>query len=185
MNGRTQPHLSSRVWTVLLILGASLMAGCTAPQQPAVVTSSAPPATQAPAPVAESFAKYEALRAEMIAALEAKMPDISWTVDKPAALATAKDGRCLLSPQTMKSSADVVEPSDHFADIFAAGDPVLARHGFPAFGGTDAVPGGWVVARSTDAAGATLTIESKSPAYLRISVPVDSPTCKADEIPPK
>jgi outer membrane murein-binding lipoprotein Lpp len=185
MNGRTQPHLPSGVRTVLLILGTTLMAGCAAPQQPAVVTSSAPPVTQAPAPVAESFAKYEALRAEMTAALEAKMPDISWTVDKPATLATAKDGRCLLSPQTMKSSADVVEPSNHFADIFAAGDPVLARHGFPAFGGTDAVPGGWVVARSTDAAGATLTIESKSPAYLRISVPVDSATCKPDEIPQK
>ncbi|WP_160667355.1 hypothetical protein [Pseudarthrobacter sp. ATCC 49987] len=185
MNGRTQSHLSSGVRTVFLILVATLMAGCTAPQQPPVATSSAPPATQAPAPVAESFAKYEALRAEMIAALEAKMPDISWTVDKPATLAASKDGRCLLTPQTMKSSADVVEPSNHFADIFAAGDPVLARHGFPAFGGTDAVPGGWVVARSTDADGATLTIESKSPAYLRISVPVDSPTCNADEIPPK
>ncbi len=90
----------------------------------------------------------------------------------------------MLYPQTMKSSADVVEPSNQFADIFAAGDPVLTQHGFPAFDGTDAVPGGWVVARSTDAAGATLTIESKSPAYLRISVPVDSPTCSTDEIPP-
>ena len=68
--------------------------------------------------------------------------------------------------------------------IFAVGDPVLKRPGFPAFEGTDAVPGGWVVTRSTDAAGATLTIESKSPAYLRISVPVDFPMCSANEIPP-
>ncbi|TAP44592.1 hypothetical protein EYS21_08835 [Arthrobacter sp. S39] len=184
MNGRRQPHLSHRAGAALMILGTTLMAGCTAPEEPKAVTSSAPPVTVAPAPVAESFPEYDALRAELIAALEAKMPDISWTMDKPATLATLKDGRCMLYPQTMKSSADVVEPSNQFADIFAAGDPVLTRHGFPPFDGTDAVPGGWVVARSTDAAGATLTIESKSPAYLRISVPVDSPTCSADEIPP-
>lgn len=184
MNGRMQPQLMSGVRAALMILGTTLMAGCTAPQQPNVVTSSAAPVTKAPAPVAESFAKYDALRAELTAALEAKMPDISWTVDKPATLARLKDGRCMLYPQTMKSSADVVEPSNQFADIFAAGDPVLTQHGFPSFDGTDAVPGGWVVARSTDAAGATLTIESKSPAYLRISVQVDSPTCSADEIPP-
>ena len=178
-----QPQLSPRGVAALMILGTALMAGCTAPEKPTVVASSAPPVTQAPAPVAESFPKYEALRAELVAALEAKMPDISWTIDKPATLATLKDGRCMLYPQSMKSSADVVGPSNQFADIFAAGDPVLKQHGFPAFDGTDAVPGGWVVARSTDAAGATLTIESKSPAYLRISVPVDSPACNADELP--
>ena len=60
----------------------------------------------------------------------------------------------------------------------------MKKHEFPAFDGTDAVPGGWLVTRSTDAAGATLTIESKSPAYLRISVPVDSPRCNKDELPP-
>lgn len=184
MNGPMQPQLSPRVVAGLVILGTTVMAGCTTAEEPAVKASSAAPVTEAPAPVAESFPKYDALRADLIAALEAEMPGISWTVDKPATLATLKDGRCMLYPQTMKSSADVVEPSSQFADIFAAGDPVLQQHGFPAFDGTDAVPGGWLVARSTDAAGATLTIESKSPAYLRISVPVDSPTCNADEIPP-
>jgi hypothetical protein len=133
--------------------------------------------------VAESFPKYDALRAEIVSALEQKMPDISWAEDEPATLARLKDGRCMLYPRTMKSNADIVEPSNHFADIFSAGDPVLAKHGFPTFGGTDPVPGGWVVTRSTDPAGATLTIESKSPAYLRLSVPVDSPTCDPKEIP--
>jgi hypothetical protein len=162
------------------------MAGCTgtAPDGPTTTKpSSAPPVTVAPAPVAESFAKYDSLRAGIIAALEEKMPDIGWTVDKPATLARLNDGRCMLYPQTMKSSADIVEPSHRFADVFSAGDPVLAQHGFPAFDGTDPVPGGWVVTRSTDPAGATLTIESKSPAFLRISVPVDSPTCDPKEIP--
>ena len=106
-----QPQPSPRVVAALMILGTILLAGCTAPADPTVVTSSAPPVTEAPAPVAASFPKYEALRAELITALEAKMPDISWTVDKPATLATLKDGRCMLYPQTMKSSADVVEPS--------------------------------------------------------------------------
>lgn len=119
--------------------------------------------TQSPATVAESFAKYDAVRAELIAVLEAKMPGISWSVDKPATLVRSEDGGCILNPQTMKSNADVVALSNRFADIFAAGDPVLAKHGFPAFGGTDPVPGGWVVARSTDSAGATLSIESKEP----------------------
>lgn len=184
MNGRTPPQLSPRTAAALMILGATLLAGCTVPEEPATVTSSAPPVTEAPAPVAESFRKYDALRSELIAALETKMPGISWTVERPATLATLDDGTCMLYPATMKSSADVVEPSHRFTDIFAAGDPVLKRHGFPAFDGTDPVPGGWMVTRSADAAGATLTIESKSPAYLRLSVPVDSPTCSAGEIPP-
>jgi hypothetical protein len=179
-----QTQLSPRVVAALVILGTTLMAGCTTPEEPTAEATSAAPVTEAPAPVAESFPKYDALRADLIAVLEAKMPAISWTVDKPATLAKLKDGRCMLYPQTMKSSADVVEPSSQFTNIFAAGDPVLKQHGFPAFDGTDTVPGGWLVARSTDAAGATLTIESKGPAYLRISVPVDSPTCNADEIPP-
>lgn len=166
-----------------LMLGTLAAAGCAAPDGPATKTSSAPPVTSAPASVADSFPRYDSLRAELIAALEEKLPGITWAPDKPAALSRLDDGRCMLYPQTMKSSADVVEPSNHFADIFSAGDPVLARHGFPAFGGTDDVPGGWVVARSTDAAGATLTIESKSPAYLRISVPVNSATCDPAELP--
>ena len=107
-----EPQLSSGVWAALMVLGTTLIAGCTASQQPTEVTSSAAaPVTEAPAPVAESFAKYDALRAELITALEATMPDISWTVDKPATLAMLKDGRCMLHPKTMKSSADVVEPS--------------------------------------------------------------------------
>lgn len=184
MNGRMHPQFSPRVVAALLLLGATPMAGCKSPEKPSVRKTSAPPVTEAPAPVAESLPKYDALRVDLIAALEATMPDISWTVDKPATLSTLQNGRCMLYLQSMKSSADVVDPSNQFADIFAAGDPVLAKHGFPAFGGTDPVPGGWTVARSTDAAGATLSIDSKSPAYLRISVPVDSPTCNADEVPP-
>ncbi|MET4589875.1 hypothetical protein ABIA70_001472 [Arthrobacter sp. 754] len=39
----------------------------------------------------------------------------------------------MLNPQTMKSN-DVVPHSNRFADISAAGEPVLARYGFPAFG---------------------------------------------------
>ncbi|UVJ39060.1 hypothetical protein [Arthrobacter sp. CJ23] len=162
--------------------GALFLAGCEARPTPGAPSSS-PPRTAAPAPVAESFTKYDAVRAEFIAALEEKMPDISWTVDEPAGMALLKDGRCMLYPQTMKSSADIVEPSKHFAEVFSAGDPILAKHGFPAFDGTDPVPGGWVVASSTDAAGATVTVESKSPAYLRISVPVDSKACDPKEIP--
>jgi hypothetical protein len=185
MGRRTKPQGPPRVLAGLLVLGTTVMAGCTgaAPDGPTTKPSSAPPVTVAPAPVAESFPKYDALRAGIIAALEEKMPDISWTVDEPATLARLKDGRCMLYPQTLKSNADIVQPSNHFADVFTAVDPILKQHGFPALDGTDPVPGGWVVTRSTDPAGATLTIESKSPAYLRISVPVDSPNCDPKEIP--
>jgi hypothetical protein len=183
MNRRTN-RLRQHSLATLLVLGTTVAVGCTAPEGPATDPSSAPPVTASAAPVAESFPNYDAVRAEIVAALEEKMPDIRWTVDEPATLARVKDGRCMPYPQTMKSSnVDVVQPSNQFADIFSAGDPVLAQHGFPAFDGTDTVAGGWVVARSTDAAGATLTIESKSPAFLRISVPVDSPACDPNEIP--
>ncbi|WP_457948843.1 hypothetical protein ACTAQI_00720 [Pseudarthrobacter sp. alpha12b] len=168
---------------VVLVLGALIVAACAGPDRPATKTSSAPPVTESPAPLGESFTKYEGLRVELIAALEQKLPGISWTVEQPATLARLADGRCMFYPQTMKSSADVVEPSHRFADIFSAADPILARYGFPPFGGTDAVPGGWTVARSTDPAGATLSVESKSPAYLRISAPVDSATCDPAELP--
>ncbi|MGF9649501.1 hypothetical protein AAIH32_16130 [Pseudarthrobacter oxydans] len=131
----------------------------------------------------ESFTKYGALRTELIAALEQKMPDISWTVKQPAYLSKLDDGTCILGTETTVSSADVVQPSHAFADIFSAGDPVLAKYGFPAFGGTDPTPGGWTVTRSMDAAGAILSIESKSPAYLRITAPVDSETCGPAELP--
>ncbi len=166
------------------LIGVVALAGCAAtPDGPTRKPSSAPPVTASPAPVAESFTKYDALRAELVAALEQKLPGITWNVDNPARLAKSSDGSCILQPASMKSSADIVEPSNHFKEVFTAGNPVLGKHGFPAFGGTDDVPGGWVVARSTDGSGATVSIESKSPAYLRISVPVDSATCDSKEIP--
>jgi hypothetical protein len=133
--------------------------------------------------VAESIAKYDALTTELVAALEAKMPDITWSVDDPARMSRTQDGRCMLFPQSMKSSADIVEPSRNFEEVFAVADPVLKKHGFPAFDGTDPVPGGWVVARSTDGVGATVTIRSKSPAYLDVTVPVKSESCDTNELP--
>ncbi|MGG5173895.1 hypothetical protein ACQQCD_02585 [Pseudarthrobacter sp. J1763] len=135
------------------------------------------------ASVAEAFPKYDALRTELVAALEKEMPGITWSVFSAASLAKVDDGRCILQPAVMKSSADIVEPSHRFEDVFAVGDPILAEHGFPAFGGLDDVPGGWIVTRSQDAAGATVSIESKFPATLTISVPVKSAKCDPSEIP--
>jgi len=176
-------RLHRKPWALAAAL-VVMTAGCsTAPDEPKRKPSQAPPITAEPASVAESAAKYNALTAQLVAALEAKMPDITWTVDDPARLSRAQDGRCILTPRSMKSSADIVEPSKHFDDVLAASDPVLEKHGFPAFDGTDPVPGGWVVTRSTDAAGATVTIESKSPAYVRMTVPVKSDTCDSNEIP--
>ncbi|UKA49276.1 hypothetical protein LFT48_17845 [Arthrobacter sp. FW305-123] len=173
------------LWALAAALAvASVAAGCSdTPDGPQREPSQPPAVTSEPASVPESAAKYNALTTELVAALEAKMPDITWTVDDPARLSRAQDGRCILAPRSMKSSADIVEPSKHFEDVFAVADPVLEKHGFPAFDGTDPVPGGWVVTRSTDATGATVTIESKSPAYLRMTVPVQSDTCDSNEIP--
>ncbi|MFJ4262654.1 hypothetical protein ACIPYU_09420 [Paenarthrobacter nicotinovorans] len=170
---------------VVLACALTLAACSQAPGDPTRETSDSPTVTpqQTAAPVAESFAKYDAVRTELIAASEQKLPGITWSVDKPASLSKVDDGRCILQPASMKSSADIVEPSRYFEDVFATGNPVLGKHGFPEFGGTDDVPGGWVVARSTDAVGATVSIESKSPAYLRITVPVSSATCDSSELP--
>ena len=181
MNRRTY----LKPWALLAALAVvTVTAGCSnTPEKPKREPSKAPAVTAEPAPVAESAAKYNALTADLVAALEAKMPDITWAVDDPASLNRAKDGTCFLSPRSMKSSADIVEPSRHFEDVFAASDPVLEKHGFPAFDGTDPVPGGWVVTRSTDAAGATVTIESKFPAFLNVTVPVKSENCDTNEIP--
>ncbi|WP_254779812.1 MULTISPECIES: hypothetical protein [unclassified Arthrobacter] len=172
-------------WALAAALAVvTVAAGCSdTPDGPKRVPSEAPPVTSEPASVAESAAKYNALTTDLVAALEAKMPAITWTVDDPARLSRAQDGRCTLSPRSMKSSADIVEPSKNFEDVFGAADPVLEKHGFPAFDGTDPVPGGWVVTRSADAAGATVTIESKSPAYLSVTVPVKSEKCDSNEIP--
>ncbi|UXM91125.1 hypothetical protein [Paenarthrobacter sp. JL.01a] len=168
-------------WAVVLACALTLAACSQAPGGPTRETSDSP--TLTPAPVAESFAKYDALRTELIAALEQELPGITWSEDKPASMSKAGDGLCILQPASVKSSADIVEPSRKFEDVFAAGNPVLGKHGFPEFGGTDDVPGGWVVARSTDAVGATVSIESKSPAYLRITVPVTSAACDSSELP--
>ncbi|MFI2564162.1 hypothetical protein [Paenarthrobacter sp. NPDC018779] len=167
-----------------VVLTSVTLAGCTAATDgPTRTPSSAPPITAGPEPVDQSLAKYDSLRADLIAALEEKLSGITWSVDKGASLAKSTDGRCILQIASMKSSADIVKASNNFEDVFAAGDPVLAQHGFPAFGGTDDVPGGWVVARSTNGSGSTVTIESKSPAYLSVTVPVDSPNCDSAEIP--
>jgi hypothetical protein len=166
-----------------LVLTTFCCSACAGPERPATKTTSAPPVTEAPVPVRESFTKYEALRTELIAALEQEMPSIGWTVKQPVYLTRLDDGRCILGTETIVSSVDVVQPSHSFADIFSAGDPVLAKYGFPAFGGTDPTPGGWTVTRSMDAAGAILSIESKSPAYLSITAPVDSETCDPAELP--
>lgn len=181
MNRRTY----LKPWALAAALAVvTVAAGCSdTPDGPQREPSKAPAVTSEPAPVAESAAKYNALTADLVAALEAKMPDITWAVDDPARLSRTQDGRCVLSPRSMKSSADIVEPSKHFEDVFAAADPVLEKHGFPAFDGTDPVPGGWVVTGSTDAAGATVTIESKSPAFLNVTVPVKSENCDTNEIP--
>jgi hypothetical protein len=133
--------------------------------------------------VAESFAKYDAVRADVVAALEKKLPGISWNVDSPATMQRLRDGTCILSLADMKSPKDIVEPSRGFEDVFAAADPVLVKHGFEAFGGTDKVPGGWTVASSRDGAGAALRVESKGMAYVRLHVPVTSADCSPKEIP--
>jgi len=174
-------HRTLRVLAVGLLMAA--VAGCSpTPDRPTRESSAPPPVTMEPAPVAESVAKYDALRAELVAALEQKMPDITWSADEAASLSLSKDGQCFLHPQTMKSSADIVKASENFKDVFAVSDPILEKHGFPAFDGTDPVPGGWVVTRSADGAGATVTIESKSPAYLRITAPVKSRNCDENEL---
>lgn len=177
--GNLRRHLLAAV----LAVGTLATAACAEPEAtPSVRETSAPPVKQSPVAPAESLAKYGALRTELIAALEQEIPSISWTVEQPAALTKLDDGRCILALETMVSSADIVEPSNKFADVFSIGDPILAKHGFPAFAGTDAVPGGWVVTRSTDPAGATLSIESKHPAYLYLTAPVDSATCDSAEL---
>ena len=178
---KTTARLST--WAVACVLALS---ACTqTPNGPTSGTPTATPTatpTQKPVSVAESYAKYDSLRTDLAAALEQKLPGITWSTDKAATLAKSNDGRCILQPASMKSSADIVEASRNFEDVFAAGDPVLGKYGFPAFGGTDDVPGGWLVARSTDAAGATVSIEAKGPAYLRITVPVNSASCSPTEI---
>jgi|GEM_PF-3576780 len=178
-------RIHCKPWALVAALAVvTVTAGCSnTPNDPKREPSNAPAVTVEPAPVAESAAKYNALTADLIAALEAKMPAITWTVDDPARMSRTQDGRCMLSPRSMKSSADIVEPSKNFEDVFAAADPVLEKHGFPAFDGTDPVPGGWVVTRSTNGSGATVTIESKSPAYLSVTVPVTSENCDSNEIP--
>lgn len=164
----------------LSLLGT--LAACSAPVVPQPPAGSPVPAVP-PASAAESFSKYNALRADLVAALQAKMPGIAWTVDSPATMQQKQSGNCMLYLADMKSETDIVEPSKDFEDVFAAADPVLEKHGFPAFGGTDPVPGGWTVTRSTDAAGATVTIGSKGMAYLRVQVPVASANCNPKEIP--
>jgi len=168
---------------LVVVLGSLVSAACAGPKHPAPEKSSEPPVTESPAPVAQSFARYDGLRAELIAALEQQLPVIGWTVHRPASMDRVADGTCVFATMTMVSSADVVEPSHRFSDIFSAGDPVLAKYGFPAFGGTDPTPGGWTVARSANAAGAVVSIESKSPAYLDIVAPVDSAACDPAELP--
>lgn len=171
-------------WTVALACVLALSACSQTPEGPTRESSATPTETptQSPASPAESLEKYDSLRTELAAALEQKLPGITWSTDTGVTMAKSNDGRCILQPASMKSSADIVEASRNFEDVFAAGDPVLSEHGFPAFGGTDDVPGGWLVARSTDAAGATASIEAKGTAYLRITVPVNSASCSPTEI---
>ncbi|MET4539467.1 hypothetical protein ABIE37_001239 [Arthrobacter bambusae] len=177
-------RMHRKPWALAAAIALLATAGCSStPDGPTREPSSAPPVTAEPAPLAESVAKYDALRADLVAALEAKMPAITWAVDDDASVTQTKDGTCIFHPQTMKSSADIVEPSRNFEEVFAAADPILKKHGFPAFAGTDPVPGGWVVTRSTDATGATVTIRSKSPAYLDVTAPVQSESCDDSELP--
>ncbi|WP_120522474.1 hypothetical protein [Arthrobacter celericrescens] len=166
----------------LSLAGTAGVAGCsTATPQPS--PSSAASSSAGAGPVAESFAKYDAVRTDVVAALEKKLPGISWTVSDPATMQRKKDGSCFLYLADMKSPEDIVEPSKKFQAVFDAVDPVLKEHGFEAFGGTDKVPGGWMVASSTDGAGASLSIESKGMAYVRLQVPVTSADCNPKEIP--
>ena len=162
------------------LLGAQVLAACSAPATP---EPSGPSVAGTHAPVAESFAKYDAVRTDVVAALEKKLPGIRWNVHSPATMQRRQDGTCMLYLAEMESARDIVEPSKRFHDVFAAADPVLKKHGFAAFGGTDPVPGGWVVAKSTNAAGATLRVESKGTAYVRLGVPVESAGCDPKEIP--
>jgi hypothetical protein len=164
----------------LPLLGAQALAACSAGGTPQP-TGSAAAGTHAP--VAASLAKYDPVRTDVVTALEKKLPGITWTVDSPATMQRRKDGTCMLFLTEMKSAKDIVEPSGKFRDVFAAADPVLEKHGFAAFGGTDKVPGGWMVASSSDAAGATLRVESKGTAYVRLSVPVQSASCDPTVLP--
>ncbi|WP_120522445.1 hypothetical protein [Arthrobacter celericrescens] len=169
----------------LPLLGAQALAACSAPPapEPPGTGPSGTPEAGTHAPVAESFAKYDAVRNDVVAALEKKLPGVTWSVHSPATMQRLSDGTCMLFLEEMESTKDIVEPSKHFQEVFSAADPVLEKHGFEAFGGTDPVPGGWVVAKSTDPAGATLRVESKGTAYVRLGVPVDSTGCDPTEIP--
>jgi|GEM_PF-3311182 len=164
----------------LPLLGAQALAACSAAPAP---EPSGTLEAGTHASVAESFAKYDPVRTDVVAALEKKLPGITWDVHSPATMQRKQDGTCMLYLAEMKSAKDIVEPSRKFRDVFTAADPVLEKHGFAAFGGTDRVPGGWMVTSSTDAAGATLRVESKGMAYVRMGVPVDSTGCDPKEIP--
>lgn len=156
------------------------MAGCSAAPQPSPGSASV---SAGAGPIDTSFAKYDAVRTDVVAALEKEMPAITWTVSAPATVQRKKDGGCILHLADMKSPVDIVEPSKKFRAVFDAADPVLKKHGFQAFGGTDKVPGGWMVASSTDGAGASLRVESKGVAYVRLHVPVTSASCSPKDIP--
>ena len=166
----------------LPLLGAQALAACTAAGTPQP-SGTGSPAGGGHAPVAESFAKYDSVRADVVTALEKKLPGISWTVHSPATMGLRNDGSCVLVLTEMESDKDIVKASNGFRKVFAAANPVLERHGFESFGGTDKVPGGWTVASTSDAAGAKLRVESKGTAYVRLHVPVDSPGCDPKEIP--
>ncbi|WP_245953676.1 hypothetical protein [Arthrobacter silvisoli] len=176
--GRRRSRLA--LSAALPLLGAQALAACSAP---AVPGPSGTPEAGTHAPVAESFAKYDAVRTDVVAALEKKLPGITWDVHSPATMQRLSNGTCMLFLEEMQSAKDIVEPSKQFQEVFSAADPVLEKHGFEAFGGTDPVPGGWVVAKSTDPAGATLRVESKGTAYVRLGVPVASAGCDPKEIP--
>ena len=150
--------------------------------EPSPAVSGTSKASVPPSSVTDSHASYAGLADELAAALQAKIPTVGWKAGEPTSILRQPDGRCMLFLPQRRSENGLVAASDRFRNVMEAVNPVLGKHGFGQLSGLDKAAEGYWSLTSLNSQGAEVNVGGRSDVAIRVSVPVVSEKCSAEEI---
>ncbi|KRA24634.1 hypothetical protein ASD65_09600 [Microbacterium sp. Root61] len=131
-----------------------------------------------PMPYDDAAAHYDAAMTDVVGALEAAYPDVSWATDG-ATRASTSTGECRLHVATQESEPSLLGAAGGWDAVWSTVNPALQEHGFATIDSEDDVPGGWTASTSRDDGGAVLQILDKGLTKITLSAPLAPSACNS------